>query len=225
MRKATEEIFRGLVNVFCEAFGSGLLFRLGLLLGFFSLRLDLGGGGFRVPAAFFGMRLFFGGGGGRNGERRGALDAHFEGALHFRVEVQGDLVFAERLDGRLEVDLLLVERDVELVLEFVGDHASGHGTEKLSVIAGLDLDDADQLGEALGEFRHGVELMRFAFGALLLEGFKLAFVRRGDRHGEALGEKIVARVTGGDFDRVGFTAQANNVVSKDNFSFCHTKNN
>jgi hypothetical protein len=38
-----------------------------------------------------------------------------------------------------------------------------------------------------------------------------------------LREKIVARETGGDANLVGFTAETDNVVREDNFSFCHTK--
>ena len=79
--------------------------------------------------------------------------------------------------GVFELDFFLVERDVELVLQFVGDHAGGDGAEQLAFLAGLDLDDADQLGNALGEFGHGVELMRLALGAALLERLDLALVR------------------------------------------------
>ena len=77
--------------------------------------------------------------------------------------------------------------------------------------------------ERLGEVVHVVELLRLALGALLPERFELALVRRRDRHGEALRIKIVARVAGGDADVVGFTAEADDVVREDDFSFCHTK--
>src|ERR1019366_968616 len=85
-----------------------------------------------------------------------AFDADFERAFDFRVQVQFDFVVAERADRVFEVDLPLVERDVELVFQFVGDHAGGHRAEHLAVLARLDLDDADELGNALGEFGHGV---------------------------------------------------------------------
>jgi len=49
----------------------------------------------------------------------------------------------------LKLDFLLVERDVELVLELVGNRAAGDGAEQLAVLAGLDLDDANQLVERL----------------------------------------------------------------------------
>jgi hypothetical protein len=65
--------------------------------------------------------------------------------------------------------------------------------------------------------------MRLALGAALLERLDAALVRAVQRNCEALREKIVARVTGGDADLVGFTAKADNVVSENNFSFCHVK--
>ena len=40
-------------------------------------------------------------------------------------------------------------------------------------------------------------------------------------HGQALREKIIAGVAGGDFDQVGFPAQADDVLNQDDFSFCH----
>ena len=132
-------------------------------------------------------------------------------------------ILAGGADGVLELDFFLVERDVELVLQFVGDHAGGDGAEQLAFLAGLDLDDADQLGQRLGQLGHGVELVRFALGAALLERLDLALVRRRDGHGQALREKKVARVAGGDADVVGFTAEADDVLRENDFSFCHTK--
>ena len=138
--------------------------------------------------------------------------------------MQFDLVFAQVAQGVFEMNFFLVERDVKLMLEFVGDHAGGHGTEHLAVVTGLDLDDADELGNALGEFGHGVELMRLALGATLLERLDAALVRAVERNREPLRKKIVARVTGGDADVVRFTAEADDVVREDDFSFGHVKN-
>ena len=159
---------------------------------------------------------------GRRGQRRGALDAHFERGHHVLVQPQFDLVIAQRADGVFEVNLPLVERDVELRLELVGNHARGDGAEHLAVFAGLDRDEADELGEALGQLVHGVELVRFALGPALPEGFQAALVGGGQRNGQALREQIIAGVAGGDFDLVGLAAQANDVVRENNFSFCHT---
>ena len=153
--------------------------------------------------------------------RGGALDADFQRAFDFGVQVQFDFVFAQRLDRMFEMNLALVERDVELVLEFVGDHAGGDGAEHLAVFAGLDLDDADELRQALGEFGHGVELMGFALGAALAQGFEPALVALRHRNGEALREKVIARVAGGDFDLIGFAAEADDVVGKNDFGLCH----
>ena len=51
------------------------------------------------------------------------------------------------------------------------------------------------------------------------ERLDLAFVGLRERNGEALREQIVARVAGGDLDLVGFTAEADDVVREDDFSF------
>ena len=80
-------------------------------------------------------------------------------------------------DGVFEMDFPFFERDVELMLEFVGDHAGGHRAEHLAVFARLHGDDAGQLGETLREFGHGVKLVRFAFGAALTQRFGVALVR------------------------------------------------
>src|ERR1700743_3777668 len=99
-----------------------------------------------------------------------------------------------------------VEPDNELVLELVGDHAGGHSAEHLAVFAGLDLDDANELGHALGQFAHGIELVGFTLGAALLERFQAALVglRYGNR--EALRKEIVAGGAGCDLDLGGLAA-------------------
>src|SRR5208337_1643172 len=139
-------------------------------------------------------------GGARRGcdNRREAFDADFQRALDLGVQVQFHFVVAQRANRVFEVDLPLVERDVELVLQFVGNRAGGHRAEHLAVLARLDLDDADELGDALGEFGHGVELVGFAFGAALAQHFDLAFVGLRERYGQALRIQKVARVTGGN---------------------------
>ena len=76
-----------------------------------------------------------------------------------------------------------------------------------------------QLGHAFGEFAHSVELMGFALGAALAQGFDAAFVGASKGDGEALGKEIIPGVAGGDLDVVGLSAQANDVVGEDNFSF------
>ena len=109
------------------------------------------------------------------------------------------------------------------MLQLVGDHASGDGAEQLAIFTGLDLDDADQFLHRLGQLGHVVEFMSFAFSAALAKCFKTALVGLRDGDGKALRDEIIARVAGGDFDLVGFTAEAHDVVREDDFSFCHTK--
>jgi hypothetical protein len=133
-------------------------------------------------------------------------------------------MLTEGLDRVINMNLTLVERDVELVLELVGDHAGGDRAEHLAIFAGLDLHDAHELGKALGEFGHGVELMSFAFGAALAERFEPALVASAQRNREPLGEKVVARVTGGDFDLIGFTTETDDVMSENDFCLCHKIN-
>src|SRR5271157_4660266 len=121
--------------------------------------------------------------------------------------MQGDLVFAQRAERVFEMDFPLVEGDVELMLQLIGNHAGGDGAEQLTILARLDLDDTDQFGNAFGELAHGVELVRLAFGAALLERLEAALVRATYRNSESLRKQIIARVARGDADLVGFTAE------------------
>jgi len=59
--------------------------------------------------------------------------------------------------------------------------------------------------------------------AALFERFQAALVRPGQRDRQALRKQIIAGVASGHFNLVGLAAQANNIVSQNNFSFCHTK--
>jgi len=65
--------------------------------------------------------------------------------------------------------------------------------------------------------------VRLAFGTALAEDFKAALVAGADRDGQSLGEKIVAGVAGGDFDLIGFAAEAHDVMGEDDFSFWHRR--
>jgi len=56
-----------------------------------------------------------------------------------------------------------------------------------------------------------------ALGAALAQRFGVAFVGLRKRNSQALREQIVARVTGGDANLIGFTAEADDVVSEDDF--------
>ena len=130
-------------------------------------------------------------------------------------------MLAEGANGLFEVDLPLIEGDLELRFELVGNHAGGDRAVHLAIFAGFDGDDADQFGQALGQFGHGVQLVGFALGATLLEHFQAALVGGGQGNRQALWEQEVAGVAGGDFDLVGFAAQADDVVGEDDFSFSH----
>ena len=84
------------------------------------------------------------------------------------VEVKLDFVLAQGLDGVFEKDFAFFQDDVELGLQLVGNHARGDGAKHLAVLAGLDRDDGNEVGDALGELGHGAEFVGLAFAAALL---------------------------------------------------------
>ena len=172
---------------------------------------------FWTATALFSFLLFFPGVGcGRsfdNRKRSAAFDADFEFGDDVGMEAEFDVVFAQNADGVFEMDFALVESDVELGLELIGDQARSNRAEHFAVLAGFDGDDANEFGEALGELGHGVEVVGFAFGAALLEDFKTAFVRAGEWNCQTLRKEKIAGVTGCDLDLVGLAAEADDVVS------------
>jgi hypothetical protein len=52
------------------------------------------------------------------------------------------------------------------------------------------------------------QFLRLALGAALLERLDLLAVGAGERHRDALGQEVIARVSGADFDLVAFAAEA-----------------
>ena len=187
-------------------------------------RLLFGGGTFRAASALLSLRGFLGVGTlWRQGDGRKALDLDLEGRLHLGMEAEFDLVVAHRTDRLVEMNLLLVEVDLKVVLQLISNSAAGDAAEHLAIVASLHLHQAGELGDALGELAHRVILVRFALGAALAEDFQTALVSAGQRNGQPLGEEVVAGVASGDFDLIGFATEADDVVSEDDFSFCHTK--
>src|ERR1043166_9759992 len=140
------------------------------------------------------------------------------------MQPQFNFVITQRANRVLDMNLPLVERDVQLRLELVGDHPGRDRSEHFAVLARFDGDDASQLAEALGELAHGVQLVRFAFGAALLENLQPAFIGTRERNRESLRKEIIAGVAGRDFYLIGFTAEADDIVSENDFSLCHGKN-
>ena len=121
------------------------------------------------------------------------------------------------------MNLLLVDDDLKLVFELVGDGTGGDGAEHFAVLAGFCGENERHPGQAFCQFAHGVELVRFSLGAAMAQRFQAALVGGGQRNGQALRKKIVAGVAGRYPHLVGFRAQANNIVGENNFGFCHTK--
>ena len=109
-------------------------------------RGGLTGGAFRTSPALLGSGLVLPGFGRRNcsrfRQRRAALDADFEGGGHVLVQPQFDIMVAQRADCLFQMDLPLLECDVELRLQLVGNHAGSNRPEHLAVLASLDRDDA-----------------------------------------------------------------------------------
>jgi hypothetical protein len=121
----------------------------------------------------------------------------------------------------LEVDLAFVQRDIKLGLELVGNRARSDSAEHLTIFTGLDGDHTNELGQTFGQLGHGIEVVRLAFSAPLLEGLQPPFVGRRQRDSQPLWKQIIAGVTGRDFHLVRFTAQVHNIVRENNFSLCH----
>src|ERR1035438_6444190 len=188
---------------------------------FRGIRLPVAGvrslsGSFGTPTALLGPHVFplpfRGRWDGHRRRRRGALDADFEGGHHVRVQPQLDLVLAQGADRVFEVNLPLLKRNVELSLELVGDGTRGDRAEHLAVVAGLDRDDANELGDALGQVVHRIELVRLALGPALLERFKAALVGPRQWNSQSLREQIIAGVACGHFYLVGLATEANDIV-------------
>ena len=122
--------------------------------------------------------------GSRRSRRRGALDAHLQGRNGVMMETELDFMLAQGPNRHLQVDFLLIERDVELGLELVGDGSGGHRAEHLPVIPSLDGNHGRELGNALGEFAHGIEFVGFPLGAAAAQGFDVALVGRREGNGK-----------------------------------------
>ena len=139
------------------------------------------------------------------------------------MQAQLDLILTQGLDGLLEVNLALVERDFQLSLERVSDRPGGHTAEHLTIITGLHGDGEGHLAEALAQLRHGAEFLGFAVCTTLAQGLDPALVAQGNRHSQSLGDQIVACVAGGDLDQIGLAAQTDHVMNKEDFCLWHVK--
>ena len=151
----------------------------------------------------------FGNAGGSNngdGNRGQALDANLECRDDFAMQAQFNIVFSQPLEWLLDVNFLLIEYNLKLSLQLIGDHAVGDSAEHATIITGLDRNNGNELGDALGQFGHGVEFVSFTLGPTLLEHFQAALVGTADSNCQALGKKIITRVTSRDFNMIGFTA-------------------
>ena len=75
------------------------------------------------------------------------------------------------------------------MLKLVGNHAGGDRAEHFAVFTRLDRDDTSKFGQTLGQFGHGVQFVRLAFGAALAQHFDAALVGLGERESPGVAER------------------------------------
>jgi hypothetical protein len=63
--------------------------------------------------------------------------------------------------------------------------------------------------------------MSFAFGAALAQRFEATLIARAQRNRETLREEVIASVTSGHADLIGFTAETDDVMCENDFCLCH----
>jgi hypothetical protein len=119
------------------------------------------------------------------------------------------------------MDFALVELRVILVAQFIRDRPRRDRTEQLAVLAGLYMQHQRELAQRRSQLAHCVQFLGFAVHSALLQRFDLPLVRRGERNRQALGKKIIARVTRRHFHMVRFGPEADYIVSQNNFSLWH----
>src|SRR5712692_2922071 len=111
-----------------------------------------------------------------------ARDDHFDLGDDFAVQFGGHFVFSQRLDGLVELDLALVERET-LRGKTVGDVRRGHRPEHLVVLSRFALQRHGDRGEKIGLALRAFALGGLALGQRPLDLLHLLEVARGDRHG------------------------------------------
>src|SRR5262249_4841755 len=138
---------------------------------------------FRPATALLGLLFFFLSFSPRNfhwGRRRGcAFDTHLQGGVYVVVPTQFDILISQRTNRVLQMNFPLIQRNLELCLELVCNHARGNRAEHLAVLTGLHRDQADEFRDALGQLRHGVKLMGLALSAALAEHLDAPFISAG----------------------------------------------
>ena len=117
------------------------------------------------------------------GQRRGAVDADFQRGRDFGIQSQLDFVFADDAKRMFEMNLLLVDDNLKLVLELVGDGTGGDRAEHFAIFTGFCRENERHPGQAFCQFAHGVELMRFALSAALSDDPFLTFALCPKREG------------------------------------------
>ena len=124
---------------------------------------------------------------------------------------------AGHLDGLAELDALAIDLDIELILDGVGDHGRGHGTEQDALVADLGV-DGDLLAIEARLERVGVlETDRLALGDVVAALLELLQVARSCRNGEFLREKVVLGVSLSDIYDIALAALALDLTKKNDF--------
>src|SRR4051812_29318774 len=156
--------------------------------------------------------------GGLDRVLRDDVEGEFDADLGVQLDLH--LVLAEGLDWLAEMDAALLDVDAgggELGMDVV----RRDGAEQLATLACLHGDGDAGLLDLLAERLRAVELLGFAETAGLLEGFDVLAVGLRERNGHALGQEIIARVAGADFDLVAFGAKAVDRFEEENFAVSH----
>src|SRR6267378_2338148 len=109
------------------------------------------------------------------------------------------------------------ERGVEPMNDFLRSNRP----ECLARFAGFQREDQSRLADSTRQFFGLVQFARFALGALLLESIELSQSASRNLVCLSARQKIIPRITAAHFDHVGFSAEARNVFSQDEFSQRH----
>ena len=148
-------------------------------------------------------------------------DLEFELVRERAVELDLRGVLAEAFYGAMrEVDALAVNVQA-LSGESGGNVGGGDRAEHFPALARFHGEDERNGGEGRGEALGAFEFAGFAGDAGLLQGFDVLAVGAAYGKRDALGEQIVAGMSGADFDLVAFGAEVFDGFEEEDFGECH----
>ena len=101
------------------------------------------------------------------------------------------------------------------------DVGGGDGAEHAAALARLHGERERGLLQLGGDFLRAGQLLGLAHGAALLERLDLLAVRAGERHRDAAGQEVIARITRADFDWVAFAAETVDGLDEEDVAVGH----